>query len=64
METLLAEEKILMPSFVSTLLKSLKINLESISIKTKWPSRESENLQKKLKSNFLVPNPLKSIFLI
>ena len=64
METLLAEEKILMPSFVSTLLKSLKINLESISIKTKWPSRESENLLKKLKSNFLVPNPLKSIYLI
>jgi hypothetical protein len=64
METLLAEEKILTPSFVSTLLKSSKINLESISIKTKWPSRESENLLKKLKSNFLVPNPLKSIYLI
>lgn len=64
METLLAEEKILTPSFVSKLLKSSKINLESISIKTKWPSRESENLLKKLKSNFLVPNPLKSIYLI
>lgn len=54
MVILLVEEKISMPSFKAISKMNLKINLDSIFLKIKWLSKESEKPLKKLKLNSLL----------